>query len=361
MQESSLKNTSARSYYIAIGILVLLVVWMMSGALKALDEKKVHPPAEHYIPTVQTQVFPLLEVENKLKVFGRTEPDRDVRMKSEISGKVLSVNAAEGEMVKKGQLLLTLDKRDLPARLQEAKLKLKQRIAEKNAANNLHQKSYTSDVELASANALVAEAAAELKRLQLSLKDTQIVAPFSGVVQKRFVEVGDFVAVGVEVIQLVDLDPLVVHVDISERRVAEVKEGMRADISTLNNEAFTGKVRYIGALSQTGTNTFPAEIIIENNDMSMPAGISTQVELHVGKAKAIQVTPAVLAIDETGNIGVKSVVGNIVKFTPAMIVKSDQDAMWLNGFDSDTHIITRGQGFVKDGMEVKEVLEGSQQ
>lgn len=360
MQESSSNNSSSKSYFTAMGILLLLVVWMISGVLEALDEPKIHPPVEHYIPTVQTQIFPLIRIDNTLKMFGRTEPDREVRIKSEISGQISAIVVAEGQKVKKGQLLLTVDKRDLPERLTKAKLKLKQRVAEQLAAKDLHQKSYTSNVDLAAADALVAEAQAEVKQLQLALQDTQITAPFSGIIEKRFVEVGDYVAVGAEVLQLVDLDPLVVHVDISERHRNRVKQGIKADIKTLNSEQFEGEIRYLGSLSQNGTNTFAAEIIIDNPNMKMSAGVSTEVELHLGQATAIQVTPAVLAIDEVGNIGVKSVENNRVKFTLANIVKSDQDTMWLNGFDSDTHIITRGQGFVKEGMEVKEVLEGNQ-
>lgn len=361
MQESTSQSPSAQSYYIAMGILFVLVGWMVSGVFNDINQNEEHPPIERYVPTVQTQIFPLLTIDNTLKVFGRTEPDREVRVKTEIAGKVLAIEVTEGQIVNAGQTLLHIDQRDLPERLKQAQLRLKQRIAERKASNNLHQKSYTSDVELAAANALVAEAQAEVKQLELALNDTKVVAPFSGIVQKHFVEVGDYVGIGAELLHVVDLDPLVVRVDISERDIKQVQQGVTAEIKTLNKDTFIGKVRYVGALSQVGTNTFPAEIVIDNPSMAMSAGVSTEVQLQLGTAQAIQVTPAVLAIDEVGNIGVKSVSDNTVQFTPVNVIKSDQDTMWLGGFNADTHIITRGQGFVKAGMEVKEVLEGSPQ
>lgn len=358
---SSSNNSSSRSYYIAIGILVVLVTWMMSGAFKEISQEKAHPLAELHIPTVQTQQFPLLTIDKTLQLFGRTEPNRNIQVKSEIAGKVVEIRAPEGALVKQGQLLVILDQRDLPERLVQAELRLKQRKVELAAAKELHNKSYTSDVELATANTLIAEANAQVRTLKLAIADTYVKAPFAGFIERHFVELGDYVSVGSSVLQLVDLNPLVVHVDISERHLKNISVNTPANIATLNGDEFVGKIRYVSALSQTGTNTFSAEIAIDNPNMKMAAGVSAEVELILGSENAIKVTPALLAINEDGDIGVKSVDSGEVVFTPANIVKSDKNAFWLNGFSGDVHIITRGQGFVKAGMSVNEVLEGNAQ
>jgi multidrug efflux system membrane fusion protein len=59
-----------------------------------------------------------------------------------------------------------------------------------------------------------------------------------------------------------------------------------------------------------------------------------------------------LALDEAGNLGVKTLEGERVKFVPIKLVKAEQDGVWLSGLGERVNIITTGQGFVRDGDSV---------
>jgi multidrug efflux system membrane fusion protein len=59
-----------------------------------------------------------------------------------------------------------------------------------------------------------------------------------------------------------------------------------------------------------------------------------------------------LALDEAGNLGVKTLENQKVKFIPIQLVKAEQDGVWLTGLGDKVDIITTGQGFVRDGDEV---------
>ncbi len=61
---------------------------------------------------------------------------------------------------------------------------------------------------------------------------------------------------------------------------------------------------------------------------------------------------AMLALDAEGNLGVKTLVDNIVHFVPIQLVKAEQDGVWLTGLGDRVDIVTRGQGFVRDGDRV---------
>ncbi len=63
-------------------------------------------------------------------------------------------------------------------------------------------------------------------------------------------------------------------------------------------------------------------------------------------------TPAMLTLDDEGNLGVKTLIADKVHFVPIQLVKAEQDGVWLTGLGEKVDIITRGQGFVRDGDKV---------
>ena len=59
-----------------------------------------------------------------------------------------------------------------------------------------------------------------------------------------------------------------------------------------------------------------------------------------------------LALDDDGNLGVKTLVVDRIKFVPINLVKAEQDGVWLTGLGESVDIVTTGQGFVRDGDQV---------
>ena len=76
------------------------------------------------------------------------------------------------------------------------------------------------------------------------------------------------------------------------------------------------------------------------------------MELNLKQQLAVKVTPAMLALDESGNLGVKTLVDERVHFVPIQLVKAEQDGVWLTGLGEQVSIITTGQGFVRDSEQV---------
>ena len=118
-----------------------------------------------------------------------------------------------------------------------------------------------------------------------------------------------------------------------------------------------GVVSYIARSSNSSTNTFPIEIELSNPNYLIPAGVSAEIYLRLGKEMAIKVTPSVLALNEAGDIGIKVVENAYVKFVPIRLLKAQRDGIWLTGLGTHADIITRGQGFVRDGDQVIAIVE----
>lgn len=337
--------------WIAFFIAAVLALWIASGQLVAEtnDEKPQHHTT---LPKVQVERLKAEAVQREITLYGRSEPDRIATLRAEVSGQVKQILVDEGQQVKAGDLLLTIEANDMQQRVNSAQANLKQRKLELSAAKSLQDKGYQSQSTLAQAQANVSNALAQLEAAKLSLQKVQIRAPFDGIVNQQFVEQGDLLQKGDRIATLVDLDPLVISADVTERHIQQLSLGEPALIRMVSGQQLTGNIRYVSSVSNMGTNTFNIEVEVANPNGDLKAGMSTELAIPLEQTWAIKITPAVMALDEQGNLGVKTVVQEKVLFTPIDIIKSDSQGVWLGGLGKQADVIVLGHGFVRNGDKV---------
>jgi len=340
--------------WIALIIFIALCLWVASGMLKAQNENDSSKRKSAEIPLVKVTVEHIIadKVTREISLYGRTEPDRLATLRSEVKGLVKEVHVQEGERVSQGQKIISLEKSDIVSRLQSAKATLKQREVELKGAQALKEQGYQSQTALAQATANLEMAKADMVTYELAVFKSKIIAPFDGIINERFVEVGDFLKMGDNIAILVDLDPLVIAANVTEINVQALKTQQQASGRMVSGDMLQGKIRYISSISEPGTNTFKIEVEVPNPDYTHIAGMSTELALPLETTWAMRISPAAMALDEQGNLGVKTVVDNHVRFVPIDIVKSDSQGVWLSGMGQQADIITLGHGFVRDGDKV---------
>ena len=343
--------------WIALILFIALCLWVASGMLKAQDDNGPVKSKNTEIPLVKVTVEHITadEVTREISLYGRTEPDRVATLRSEVKGLVEEVYVKEGDRVSKGQKIISLENSDKVSRLQSAKSTLKQREVELKGVQSLKNQGFQSQTALAQAEANLEMAKADVVSYQLAVYKSQIIAPFDGIINERFVEVGDFLKDGDKIAMLVDLDPLVITANVTENNLHGLKTHQQATGRMVTGDLLQGKIRYISSISELGTNTFKIEVEVPNPDFTQMAGMSTELALPLEKTWAMRISPAVMALDEQGNLGVKTVVDEHVKFVPIDIVKSDSQGVWLTGMGERADIITLGHGFVRDGDKVQVV------
>ena len=353
----SINKLRQQPAWIALILFIALCLWVASGMLKAQNENDSSKRKSSEIPLVKVTVESVsaAEVTREISLYGRTEPDRIATLRSEVKGLVKAVYVNQGDRVVKGQKIISIEKSDVVSRLQSAKATLKQREVELKGAESLKAQGYQSQTALAQATANLEMAKADMVSYQLAVFKTQIIAPFDGIINQRFVEVGDFLKDGDNIAILVDLDPLVISANVTEINVHGLKTQQQATGRMVSGDVLQGKIRYISSISEPGTNTFKIEVEVPNPDFTQMAGMSTELALPLETTWAMRISPAVMALDEQGNLGVKTVVDQHVKFVPIDIVKSDSQGVWLSGMRQQADIITLGHGFVRDGDKVEVV------
>lgn len=340
-------------YILAIIITLLLFLWMVSGAMQAKETPIVQQKQTAPIAKVQTKNFSAQKIHDAITLYGRTEPNRITTLRAEVQGKIIQIFAKRGAKVVKGQAIVKISVNDLSLQLLASQTLVKQRELEYQSIKKLNKKGYRGRVQLAQTLAALTAAKATLKQLQLNIEHSVIYAPYSGVLNDRYVELGDYVKPGDKIALIADLNPLVVRAFATENHVNQLSINQVADIHILNKSLVQGRIRYIAGIADKSTNTFRIEVTINNPENKMSAGLSSEMNIPLKQVFAIKISPALLALDEQGNIGVKSVVNKQVIFTPIHIVKTEPDGIWLTGLGKSANIIVLGQGFVRAGDTVQ--------
>ncbi|MBT3990981.1 MAG: efflux RND transporter periplasmic adaptor subunit [Rhodospirillaceae bacterium] len=349
-----------KSYLIAAGVALIAVGWIASGQFGG-DEEKIETAANK--TQLAGKAVPLTKVRvmtstaqikvNELVILGKTEASRRVDLKAETSGRIVALKAKKGDRLKKGDVIAQIALDDRPARMSEAKAKLRQREIEFQAAKELSARNFRSKVKLAETEALLDSARASLATIKLDMNRTVIRAAFDGVLESRPVEIGDVISVGYTVATIVDLSPMLVVANIPESQIGLVKSGLTGKARLVTGRKFEGTIRYVSAEAVNTTRTFKIEMETPNQDRSIVAGLTAELRLSLGEVKAHRISPAVLTLSHDGLIGLKSVdADNIVRFHSVQLVADTPNGMWLGGLPNHLSLITVGQEYVKVGQQV---------
>lgn len=223
---------------------------------------------------------------------GVLKPADESDLSFQVGGTIETVDAKLGDFVKKDQILASLDPRDFELKLQSAKAALNSAKAELSRAEEelkrqetLKKGNYTSKAKFEKAQsdhetaisqekieiALVEEATRDLER-------TKLLAPFNGQISLRNIEPHQETQAGRIAFKLQSSEGLKAEVLVPESLIRELspKQEVIIEFPTLKDYKTTGKIREIGAQSDTG-NAFPVTIDLIDPSSDLRAGMSTQI------------------------------------------------------------------------------------
>ena len=352
-----------RSWLVSGGIVIAIVLWLATGsgeepASTATESSPTVTPdsGERFAVRIRNQVAE--EVVRTITVNGSTAPARVVEINAETDGRVVDTGIERGERVSEGGIIVRLDERDREARLAQAKATVKQREVEFAARERLKSESYVSEAQLQEAAALLEAAKAELRRAELDIEYMYVRAPFDGALQERHVEVGDFVKQGDPIATYVDDRAIIVTASVSEFDAKFVERGEEAEARLATGELVEGIIRYVAPVADTATRTFTVELVVDNSDGALRAGMTAELLVPGERIFAHKISPSLLTLDDQGNVGVKIINDEgVVEFYEADIALATNEGVYVAGLPAAANIITVGQGFVSAGSYAKGVPE----
>jgi multidrug efflux system membrane fusion protein len=354
-----------KSNVIAALLTLGIAAWVLGGyAMKSAGKETPDEPAvaKAVAPvTVSVRTQEAKPVEQFIVAQGQAEPNRTVTIRAETKGQISEILADEGASVAAGDVIVRLEANDRKAMLLRAEARVREQQSAYEASESLGKKGYQTQRQADQIFSSLQTAKAELEEARIELERIEIKAPFEGVVLSSPMELGAYVDVNGEVATIVDNDPLVVSVRISQQDVSALKLGQPANVTFATGQQRDGKIRYIAARADEDTRTFRVEVELPNPNGEIPSGISAEAKVPTGTVMAHFVSPAALSLNDEGKLGIKTVdEHNKVTFHTASIVLSDVDGAWITGLPPQARIITLGHGFVQIGEEVQVAEEQGQ-
>jgi RND family efflux transporter MFP subunit len=274
------------------------------------------------------------------------------------AGQVVSLPVEEGTFVRKGQLLTQLN--DTEQRLAVERTQLGWEVAKRelDRGKQLEAKNYLSqkaldDLELAVRNAWVA-----LEQARYELSQMRIVAPFSGRIVDRMVNLGEHVTTGKACFRIVDFNPLRARLYFPERDLQRVSVGQMAEISldTHPGRKFDARVSLVNPIVDRNNGTFKVTLELPNPSDHLRPGAFARVRLKTGSFQNALLLPRRGVLTEDGESYVFVARGDSVqKIAVSLGAVENDTAQILSGISEGDSVVTVGQGGLKPGSKIKPV------
>ena len=341
------------NYISAFVILIAVILWVLSGVIFK-DSEEVEITAEKVEENVITVRAGEFLAENKtyfLTVRGRTEVEKKVMLKPKTSSTVIK-KLDKGVFVKKDDAVCTLDPENRSAALDEAVASKNKAQLQYDAIKQLADEGYRSENAVATAEAALKGAIARVEMATNELNNTTVTAPFNGYVEDIFVEIGDLVSPSQPCAKLMQLDPITVTGEVTEKNVDLVTEDQAVEIQLLDGSNLKGKISYISKSANPSTRTYKVEALVANNDGLIREGLTAEMKVPLQNLKAHLIPSYLLSLNDLGDLGIKIVNDNIVHFVNIEIIEDTSEGIWVAGLPDLTTIITVGQEYVMDGQKI---------
>lgn len=291
---------------------------------------------------------------DELSMSGSLVPDEEVSLSFETSGKITDIFFKEGSMVEKGQLLAKINDGPLQAELRrkEAQLRLMQdRVFRAKA---LLEKEAVSKEAFQEAEANLSALKAEIDGVKAEIAQTELRAPFSGVIGLRQVSVGAFATTQTAVAMLTKRSPLKVEFSVPERYAGTLPDGAALEF-TVEGDLTPRKAKVYASDSRVdeNTRTFTVRALYDNIGGKLVPGRYVNVNLTTREYTNAMAVPSEAIVSEMGIDKVYLYRGG--KAEPVEITKglrTDAQVQVLRGLNVGDTVITSGTMQLRAGQAV---------
>ncbi|MBB1520997.1 efflux RND transporter periplasmic adaptor subunit [Aquipseudomonas guryensis] len=300
-------------------------------------------------------------VRDELITFGSLRSDESTVIRPELGGRLAAVHFREGEAVKAGELLVSLD--DAIARAELAQARANLDLAEKSFERTqlLFKRGASNAQAQDEAQSQQQAARASLALAQARLDKTQIRAPYDGVLGLRQVSVGDYLSAGQDLVNLEVLDPLKVDFRIPQKAVSQVRLGQAIELSldAYPGERFKGTIIALNPRLDEVGRSQAIRAQVDNRDQRLKPGQFVKVSVILAERPQALLIPEEAVMPMGQLLFVNLVVDGKVERRQIRIGQRLRGkAEVVEGLQGDETLISAGWQKVAPGREVRTVKRG---
>lgn len=267
-------------------------------------------PGAGRAPAVEVAKVVAMTLVDETQSVGSLRSRQGVMLRPEVAGRVSKILFNDGQRVSKGQLLVQLDDQLQAAQVAQARAEMSIAAANHKRNQELVAQNFISKRSLDESAAALEVAQAKLDLAQATLQRLKIVAPFSGVVGLRQVNVGDYLKDGTDVVNVEDIDALLLDFRLPERFQAKVKTGQKAQLTVdaLPGRPFGAVVQAVDPLIDANGRSVGVRGCIDNRQQQLRPGMFARVNAVFGSRESALVIPEEAIVPQGGRTFVVKVV-----------------------------------------------------
>ena len=328
------------------------------------------PDAGSDAVSVRAYRVALTDFEDNLPVMGTVKGSLEIELKFEINGVIDSINFREGDIIYKGDLIATMDKKDAELKVEYAKSKLESAKVQVLAAKKkleIHENLYKIggiikakleeiELEVKNAESQLKSTAVELKSADAELKKTSLYAPRDGVLGSRDSEEGEFVTPNDKVATLYETMEVFVELGIVEKDIDKIALGQSVTVTVdaYPGATFTGTTDNVFPIIEGKSRTLTVRVRIQNDNAMLLPGMFARAMITVAEFKNAIVVPS-MSMNKTDD-GYSTFTideNNMVRSKPIEVAYVTTDyTVVASGLYEGEIVVTDTPQELKDGMPV---------
>jgi membrane fusion protein (multidrug efflux system) len=285
--------------------------------------------------------------------FANIYPDEEVDLSFETSGKITDIFFKEGTTIKKGELLAKVNDKPLLAELQklEAQVPLaegrvfrQKSLLEKDAVSQEAYEQVTTELD---------KLHADIDLVKARIAQTELRAPFDGLIGLRAVSEGAYVSQSTIIARLTKVFPLKFEFSLSESHLNDITQGTNIIFKTSDNTPYTATVYAIESHVDVNTHTLKARALYPNTNGKLKPGVMASIDILSNEIKNALVIPSESIIKEMGrDIAYTYSNGKAKQVELKMGLRTEANVQILDGLTQGDTLIISGVMQLRDGLPV---------
>jgi membrane fusion protein, multidrug efflux system len=286
-----------RKMLIAIGGLGMIILAALATGVFGSESgaEAGGGPAEFVMPPMPVDVAEVRQedVVDVVRATGRIEAVHSVELRPDEQGRIVEFLFREGQAVREGAPLIRIDDAMLRAQAERARADRDLAHQQLERVRRLHGEGAAPPAELERAEAASRSADAALALLELQIERTIVRAPFTGVVGRRHVSLGDYVTSATPLLSLHTVDPQRAVIEVPERHATSLRRGQAVEfnVAAQPGRVFTAEVEFVDPTVQDGNRTILVKARAPNGDGVLRPGMFIEARLATGTRPGAVVVP----------------------------------------------------------------------
>jgi RND family efflux transporter MFP subunit len=236
------------------------------------ESKDIHIKEAELSPLVKLEIAELKGFVHEIRVQGNVETDKNIIINAEMGGLITSIKVKEGQIVRAGQTIATIDASILSSNAEEFKIQLEYAKYILDKQKELKKRGVGSELDYETAKNQVSSINTKLNSLNVQREKAIIKAPFSGIIDNVFARNGQMAGPNAPIVRLINNENIDVIASISEKHISNIKVGtpVRVTFPNYNDTSINLNITNVGKYIEPTNRTFRIMTSIKNNTLLLP-------------------------------------------------------------------------------------------